>query len=66
MHTASTKVGLVVQAFRHLGKDNIDKTACNRTQKFLEDVSGRDVIRGLKYAPQWIRVVIFNIMGISS
>jgi predicted transcriptional regulator of viral defense system len=66
MHTVSTKVSLVVQAFRHLGKDNIDKTACKRTQKFLEDVSGRDMVRDLKYAPQWIRVIIFNIMGIVS
>ena len=66
MRNVGTKVGLVVQAFRHLGKNNIDKIACNRTQKFLEDVSGRDVIRGLKYAPQWVRNIIFNILGIVS
>ena len=66
MHPAGTKVGLVIQAFRHLGKDNIDRTICNRTKKFLTGISKHELVTNLKYAPQWIRDCIFNIMGDAS
>jgi predicted transcriptional regulator of viral defense system len=64
MHPAGTKVGLVVQAFRNLGKDNIDKIICSRTKKFLTGTSKQELVKNLKYAPQWIRTLIFNIMEI--
>jgi len=66
MHPAGTKVGLVIQAFRHLGKDNIDRTICNRTKKFLTGISKHELVTNLKYASQWIRECIFNIMGDAS
>jgi hypothetical protein len=65
MHSAGTKVGLVVQAFRNLGKDNIDKIIRSRTKKFLTGTSKQDLVKNLKYAPQWIRTLIFNIVEIA-
>lgn len=65
MHPSGTRVGLVIQAFRNLGKDNIDKPTQARTRKFLAGTSKNELIKNLKYAPQWIRTLIFTIMDIS-
>lgn len=59
---ASGRVGLVIQALRNLGQANIDQTARARAQRFLKDVSQQEVTRNLKYAPQWVRDVILEIM----
>ncbi len=64
MYPAGTKVGLVIQAFRNLGKENIDNIAQARTRKFLSDTSKNELIKNLKYSPQWIRVLIFKIMDV--
>ncbi len=65
MYPAGTKVGLVIQAFRNLGKENIDNIAQARTRKFLSGISKNELIKNLKYAPQWIRVLIFSIMSVT-
>lgn len=62
MYPAGTRVGLVIQAFRNLGKGNIDNIAQNRTRKFLSGITRDELIKDLKYSPQWIRVLIFSIM----
>ena len=62
MYPAGTKVGLVIQAFRNLGKENIDNVAEARTRKFLAGTSKDELAKNLKYAPQWIRTLIFNMM----
>lgn len=64
MYPAGTVTGLVIQAYRHLGKDNIDNTVRVKTQKFLAGINRNELIKNLKYAPKWIRTLIFNIMGI--
>lgn len=64
MYPAGTKVGLVIQAFRNLGKENIDNIAQARTRKFLSGTSKNELIKNLKYSPQWIRVLIFKIMDV--
>ena len=66
MHPAGTKVGLVIQAYRNLGKDNIDDTARARTQKFLKGTSRSEIVKLLKYAPQWIRSIIFDVTRVAS
>lgn len=66
MYPAGTKAGLVIQAFRHLGKDNINKIIFNRTKKFLAGTNKHELVTTLKYAPQWIRTLIINIVEISS
>ncbi len=65
MYPAGTKIGLVIQAFRNLGKENIDAIARSRTQKFLVGISQNELIKNLKYAPQWIRTLIFTIMDVT-
>jgi len=65
MYPAGTKVGLVIQAFRNLGKENIDNIAQARTRKFLFGTSKSELIKNLKYSPQWIRVLIFKIMDVT-
>jgi len=64
MYPAGTRVGLVIQAFRNFGKENIDDVAMARTRKFLAGTSQNELAKNLKYAPQWIRALIFNIMEI--
>lgn len=66
MHPAGTKVGLVIQAYRNLGKDNIDDAVIARTQKFLNGTSRNEIVKLLKYAPQWIRSIIFDVMMVTS
>jgi hypothetical protein len=66
MYPAGTSVGLVIQAFRNLGKDNIDNIVLSKTKKFLTGTSRNELIKYLKYAPSWIRDHIINIMGLGS
>jgi hypothetical protein len=65
MYPAGTKVGLVIQAFRNLGKDNIDNVARTKTKNFLAGTNTNELIKYLKYAPQWIREHIFIIMDVT-
>ena len=66
MHPAGTKIGLVIQAYRNLGKDNIDDAVRARTQKFLKGTARNQIVKDLKYAPQWIRSIIFDLMMVTS
>jgi hypothetical protein len=59
---ASGKVGIVIQGLRNLGKDHIDSTAKNRVQRFLKGTSAKELNDNLKYAPQWVRDVVFDAM----
>jgi hypothetical protein len=62
MYPAGTKVGLAIQAFRNIGKDHIDETVRSRTRKFLKGTTKQELLQNLKYAPQWIRVSILDLM----
>lgn len=59
---ASGKVGLVVQALRNLGKNHVDTITKNRVQRFLQGTSQKELRDNLKYAPQWIRDLVFGVM----
>ena len=63
MYPAGTKVGLVIQAIRNLGKENIDNVAQARTRKFLSGTSKDELTKDLKYAPLWIRTLIITYYG---
>jgi hypothetical protein len=65
MYSAGTKVGLVIQALRNLGKNNIDSVVQARVKKFLAGTSRNELIKYLKYAPQWIRELVFRLMGVA-
>jgi hypothetical protein len=65
MYPAGTKVGLVIQAYRNLGKESIDDAVRGRTKKFLKGTTERELTKNLKYAPQWIRSIIFAVMKVA-
>lgn len=65
MYPAGTKVGLVIQAFRNLGKENINDVVRVRAGKFLTGTGRNELIKYLRYAPKWIREHIFSIMDVA-
>jgi hypothetical protein len=65
MYSAGTKVGLVIQALRNLGNNNIDNIVQVKIKKFLAGTSRNELIKYLKYAPQWIRECVFDVMDIT-
>lgn len=63
MLSAGTREGLLIQALKNLGKDNIDKIARVQILKLLKDSTEDDIKKNIKFAPVWIRVLVFEIMG---
>jgi len=64
MSSAGTKVGLLIQAFKNLGKVNIDKIARKRAKKFLKEFSEEEIRKDIKFAPEWVQKIIFEITEI--
>ena len=64
MLSAGTKEGLLTQALKNLGKDHIDKKARAQISKFLKDSTEEEVRQNLKFAPAWIRALVFEIKEI--
>ncbi|MCX6119676.1 MAG: DUF6088 family protein [Proteobacteria bacterium] len=65
MASAGTREGIIIQAFKNLGKTHIDQTIRARTRKFLEPSEKKDIRKNMKFAPAWIRILVFEIMEIS-
>jgi hypothetical protein len=65
MSSAGTREGLIIQAFKNLGKDHIDKVVRARTRKFLEPSGEKEIRKNMKFAPAWIRALVFEIMEIT-
>lgn len=63
MASAGTREGLIIQAFKNLGKNHIDNNIRARVQKFLVSSSENEIRENTKYAPSWIRKIIFEIVG---
>lgn len=66
MAAAGTKEGLLIQALKNLGKNHIDRGARAQIAKFLKDSTPHEIRQNLKFAPAWIRALVFGIMGIKS
>ncbi len=62
MYAAGSKEALVIQAFKFMGKDHIDSIILKTTKSFLKNSSKKDLEKNLKFAPQWIRDIILNLM----
>ena len=62
MLSAGTREGLLIQALKNLGKDHIDQKALLQIAKFLEDSTKEEIKKNMKFAPAWIRAVVFEIM----
>ena len=62
MLSAGTREGLLIQALKNLGKDHIDQKARVQISKFLKDSSKEEIKKNMKFAPAWIRALVFDIM----
>jgi hypothetical protein len=63
MSSAGTREGLLIQALKNLGKDHIDQIARVQISKFLKGSNEKEVRQSMKFAPAWIRALVFEIMG---
>jgi hypothetical protein len=63
MLSAGTREGLLIQALKNLGKNHIDQKARVQISKLLKDSTEDEIKKNIKYAPAWIRVLVFEIMG---
>lgn len=54
MATAGRISGLVIQALRHLGQDNVDVKIINMLKKRLTDSEKSQLIKDIRFAPVWI------------
>lgn len=61
MLPAGTRVGLLIQAIRNLGKDHINTTARRQIARFLKTCSDHEIRQHLRFAPEWIRSLITEI-----
>lgn len=64
MFAAGTREGLIIQAFKSFGRDQIDETIRARARKFLAPSSTEEIRRNIKYAPVWVKKLILEIMEI--
>jgi hypothetical protein len=64
MASAGTREGLIIQAFKNLGKDHIDQVVRARARKFLEPSGEKEIRKNMRFAPAWVRKVVFDIMGL--
>ena len=62
MSSAGTREGLLIQAMKNLGKDHIDHVARAQVSKFLKDSNEKEIRENMKFAPAWIRAIVFEIM----
>lgn len=58
MALAGTEMGLVIQALKHIGEKNITPKIEMVLKKHLTRIGAKKIMRSLKYAPIWIRVLI--------
>jgi hypothetical protein len=62
MSSTGTREGLLIQALKNLGKDHIDQTTRAQVSKFLKDSNEQEIRQNMKFAPAWIRALVFEIM----
>ncbi len=62
MSSAGTREGLIIQALKNLGRNQIDDVILARVRNFLAASTGEELRKNLKFAPVWIKKLIFDIM----
>jgi len=62
MTSAGTREGIVIQAMKNIGKDHIDQIARAKIRKFLQQSTEAELRKNMKFAPAWIRNLVFEIM----
>lgn len=54
--------GVLIQALKNLGKNHIDWVIRAQVSKFLKDSNENEIRKNMKFAPAWIRTLVFEIM----
>lgn len=62
MFAAGSREALVIQALKFMGKDQIDETVLQTVKSFLKPSKRREFEKNIKFAPQWIRSILLNLM----
>jgi Family of unknown function (DUF6088) len=62
MFAAGSREALVIQAFKFMTTKHIDQTALAMTKKFLKGTTRKQFEKNLRFAPHWIRSLLFNMM----
>ena len=63
MATAGRVSGLVIQALRYLGQNNVDDKIIEILKKKLSPKDKRQLINDLRFAPVWIGVIFRQLQG---
>ncbi|OGW95106.1 MAG: hypothetical protein A3K16_04455 [Omnitrophica bacterium RIFCSPLOWO2_01_FULL_45_24] len=63
MATAGRVSGLVIQALRYLGQDNVDDKIVGILKKKLSSNDKRQLINDLRFAPVWIGTIFRKLQG---
>ena len=63
MATAGRVSGLVIQALRYLGQNNVDDKIIEILKKRLSSDDKRQLINDLRFAPVWIGVIFRQLQG---
>ena len=58
MVTAGTVTGLVIQALRHVGRENVDDRVISQLDAKLNAEDRRKLKRDIRHAPEWIAEII--------
>lgn len=62
MAAAGTREGILIQALKNIGEDHMDQLARSIIKNYLRDLRESEIKENLKFAPQWIRKLVFDIM----
>ena len=63
MATAGRSSGLVIQALRHLGRENVDEQIISQLDRRLDDNARKQLMNDIRYAPAWIAEIIRSLAG---
>lgn len=62
MFAAGSREALVIQALKFVGKDQIDHLILQTVKAFLKSSKRREFEKNIKFAPQWIRTILLDLM----
>jgi len=62
MFAAGSMEALVIQAFKFMGEEHIDKHMLESAKKALKGTTRKKFERNIKYAPRWIRILLIDLM----
>ena len=62
MASAGTREALVIQVFKFMKKEHIDKFILEKTKNILKASKRKEFEKNVRFAPLWIRALLFNLL----